>query len=170
MLKDLQDFAGDQSAPATGGKDSQFVEFSKRVGPDRARAAMSVMGQRNGRATLPELLAHAYLDHRNLQHDWQVELGICRPDEVVFDYAPFTTVQQPQMHGDDGKFCICWFIQGDYWHSGKEQHDESKARAIIGQAWQGFVIADVVMVWESDIYRNEHVFDDALARVRWRGF
>lgn len=138
----------------------EWKRWVKTVGIERATAARAVKQQNvNKRMTLPELLAVVYLQRRGVQFDAQCELGMVRPDVIVFD-CPKGLVPAGEEVATD--LAVAWAIQGDYWHRDKVWHDEGKANLIVNQVWRGYRLIDMLPIWESDIYASEQVFEDAL--------
>jgi hypothetical protein len=139
----------------------EWRRWVKLVGVERATAARNVRQLHpERRMSLPELLAEAWLIKRGVQYETQVELGMVRPDVVVFD-CPASLVPTGEEAARD--LAVAWAVQGDYWHKDKLWHDEGKANLVAGMVWRGYRIVDMLMVWESDIYEAEQVFEDALA-------
>lgn len=138
----------------------EWKRWVKTVGIERATAARAVKLENVGRRmTLPELLAVVYLQRRGVRFDAQCELGMVRPDVVVFA-CPEILVPKGEEAATD--LAVAWAIQGDYWHRDKVWHDEGKANLIVNQVWRGYRLVDMLPIWESDIYASEQVFEDAL--------
>lgn len=138
----------------------ELKRWIRAVGYERATAAWltrnSLMrGRPGGKPTFIECLAEAFLVQRGTSYEAQVEMGIARPDYVVFNTRP-----------DGG--AVAWNINGDYWHAPKIWHGQGKASALINLRVRDVPILDVIDVWESDILQSDQVFGDALKGERWR--
>lgn len=138
----------------------EWQRWVKTVGVARADEARVVrQAHPERRLSLPELLAEAWLNKRGLRFESQVELGMVRPDVIVFD-CPAALVPKGEEGATD--LAVAWAIQGDYWHASKVWHDEGKANLLVNRVYKGYRIIDMLAIWESDIYAGEQVFEDAL--------
>jgi len=133
-------------------QDQQLDSWSKQVGDTRARVAMEQLRKtkRLG-ATLPELLAEAWLTSRGDDYRTQVDIGFSKPDIV-------------RMGVEGG--CHVWRIQGDYWHNrpGVPSSDEQKKQQMLGTTIYGQPVMAVIDIWESRIYQGDEVFEQAMLK------
>ena len=138
----------------------EWRRWVKLVGVERATAARAVRQLHpERRMSLPELLAEAWLIKRGVQYEAQVELGVVRPDVIVFN-CPAQLVPAGEEGATD--LAVGWAVQGDYWHKDKVWHDEGKSNMVVNMVYRGYRIVDVLAIWERDIYFDEQVFEDAL--------
>ena len=129
-------------------EEALLAMWTRRVGADRAEAAMQLYRQKTGSTTLPELLVEIALRRKGLRYEAQVQMPGARPDFAVYTPEGIRIIR----------------VQGDYWHNrpGTATRDELQKARLMRNALGGQKIISVADIWESQIYADESAVDVAL--------
>jgi hypothetical protein len=128
--------------------DDEEQELARALNDDRlARRIMRLKRGDYPYGTVPELIMLDFLMEKNERYKYQAQLfGGWRSGGLVPDFVV-----------SRGGTARALLINGNYWHKvpGKQEKDASDKLRLTGSFYDGEVISDVTIVWESRLMSHE---------------